>query len=72
MYHAEKIEGENKELIDEKLGIYLYDDLKVLKNTNSPAFLFEAGVIVNPNEEKKVKTKVFKDNIMEAVMKLLN
>ena len=72
LHHAEKIKGENRELIDRKLGIYLFDDLKVLKNANSPAFLFEAGVIVNPNEEKKVKTKVFKDNITEAVMKLLN
>ena len=72
LHHAEKIKGENRELIDRKLGIYLFDDLKVLKNANSPAFLFEAGVIVNPNEEKKVKTKVFKDNITEAVMRLLN
>ena len=72
LHHAEKIKGENRELLDKKLGIYLFDDLKVLKNVNSPAFLFEAGVIVNPNEEKKVKTKVFKDNITEAVMRLLN
>ena len=47
-------------------------NLKVLKNTKSPAFLFEAGVIVNPNEEKKVKTKEFKDNMLEAIMKLFN
>ena len=72
LHHAEKIKGENRELIDRKLGIYLYDDLKVLKNTKSPAFLFEAGVIVNPNEEKKVKTKEFKDNMLEAIMKLFN
>ena len=72
LHHAEKIKGENRELIDKKLGIYLFDDLKVLKNVNSPAFLFEAGVIVNPNEEKKVKTKEFKDNMLEAIMKLFN
>ena len=72
LHHAEKIKGENRELIDKKLGIYLFDDLKVLKNANSPAFLFEAGVIVNPNEKKKVRTKVFKDSITEAIMKLLN
>ncbi|WNL30169.1 N-acetylmuramoyl-L-alanine amidase [Aliarcobacter cryaerophilus] len=72
LHHSEKIKGENRELLDKKLGIYLFDDLKVLKNANSPAFLFEAGVVVNPNEEKKVKTKDFKDNITEAFMKLLN
>lgn len=72
LHHAEKIEGENRELIDDKLGIYLFDDLKVLKNANSAAFLFEAGVIVNPLDENKVKTKVFKDKIIKAMMKLYN
>lgn len=72
LHHAEKIEGENRELIDDKLGIYLFDDLKVLKNANSAAFLFEAGVIVNPVDENKVKTKVFKDKIMKAMIKLYN
>lgn len=72
LHHAEKIEGENRELIDDKLGIYLFDDLKVLKNANSAAFLFEAGVIVNPVDENKVKTKVFKDKIIKAMTKLYN
>lgn len=72
LHHAEKIEGENRELIDDKLGIYLFDDLKVLKNANSAAFLFEAGVIVNPVDEKKAKTKVFKDKIIKAMTKLYN
>ena len=72
LHHAEEIEGENRQLIDDKLGIYLFDDLKVLKNTNSAAFLFEAGVIVNPVDENKVKTKVFKDKIIKAMTKLYN
>lgn len=72
LHHAEKLEGENRELIDGKLGIYLFDDLKVLKNSKSAAFLFEAGVIVNPVDEKKVKTKVFKDKITKAIIKLYN
>ena len=72
LHHTEKLEGENRELIDDKLGIYLFDDLKVLKNAKSAAFLFEVGIIVNPEDEKKVKTKEFKDKITRAMMKLFN
>ncbi len=72
LHHAEEIEGENRQLIDDKLGIYLFDDLKVLRNSKSAAFLFEAGIIVNPVDEKKVKTKAFRDKIIRAMMKLFN
>ena len=72
LHHAENIAGENRELIDENLGIYIFDDLKVLKNANSPAILFEAGVIVNPKDEAKVSTKEFKNKIAKAISKIFN
>jgi N-acetylmuramoyl-L-alanine amidase len=50
-HHAENIKGERRQLIDPKKGIYRYDELVVLKNTKAPAVLFEAGVIVNREEE---------------------
>jgi N-acetylmuramoyl-L-alanine amidase len=68
LHHAEKINGENRNLIDQKYGIYQFDDLKVLKNAKSPAVLLEAGVIVNPSDEKIVKTKAFKNIIGNAVL----
>jgi N-acetylmuramoyl-L-alanine amidase len=67
LHHAEKIQGENRELLDQRLGIYVFDDLKVLKNAKSPAILFEAGVIVNPVDEAIVKRDEYKSKIVKAI-----
>jgi N-acetylmuramoyl-L-alanine amidase len=56
LHHAEKIPGENRELLDEALGIYRFDELVVLRSTRMPALLFEAGVIVNRDEEKLLRS----------------
>lgn len=72
LHHAEKIKGENRELIDKNLGLYYFDDLLVLKNAKSPAFLFEAGVIVNPEDEELVKSEEYKAKIAQAVNELFN
>ena len=50
-HHSEHISGENRQLLDPKLGIYRYDGLFVLKNIKAPSVLLEAGVIVNRSEE---------------------
>jgi N-acetylmuramoyl-L-alanine amidase len=50
-HHAEAIPGEGRELVDRKVGVYLYDQLVVLKFTKAPAVLLEAGIIVNRVEE---------------------
>jgi len=50
-HHAEDLAGERRPLLDPERGIYRYDELLVLKNTNAPAVLLEAGVIVNRAEE---------------------
>jgi N-acetylmuramoyl-L-alanine amidase len=67
LHHAEKIQGENRELLDRRLGIYIFDDLKVLKNAKSPAILFEAGVIVNPVDEAMVKRDEYKSKVSKAI-----
>ena len=51
LHHAEAIPGESRPLADAARGIYWFDDLVVLRTARQPAVLFEAGVIVNPNEE---------------------
>ena len=51
LHHAEKIKGENRELVDRVRGVYRFDDLVVLKKTAMPAVLFECGLIVNREEE---------------------
>lgn len=67
-HHGEKIKGENREAIDEKLGIYYFDDLVVLKNAQCPAVLVEAGVIVNPEDEALVRTYDFKEKMAQAII----
>lgn len=70
-HHGEKIKGENREVLDKELGIYIFDDLIVLKKSQCPAILLEAGVIVNPNDEKKVKTENFKLNVSKAIVETI-
>lgn len=53
LYHATPIPGENRPLIDQRLGIHRFDDLIVLKTAPVPAVLIEAGVIANPDEEER-------------------
>jgi N-acetylmuramoyl-L-alanine amidase len=68
LYHAEKIPGENRELLNAKLGIYRYDDLIVLKRTTVPAVLIEAGVIIDRNDEKYVSNKHKQKAIVQAIV----
>jgi N-acetylmuramoyl-L-alanine amidase len=66
-HHAEPIEGENRPLVDQALGIYRYDGLAVLRSSDAPAVLVEAGVIKNPNEEVLVGTDAFRERLAEAI-----
>lgn len=43
-------------LIDAQAGVYRYDQLIVLRDTHMPAVLFEAGSIVNRQEELELAT----------------
>ena len=55
LHHAEKIKGENRPLLNPRLGLYRYDGLAVLKRTEAPSVLIEAGIIINRDEEVKLK-----------------
>lgn len=70
-HHSEKIKGENRQLLDSTLGIYLYDDLVVLKKSDAPAILLEAAVIVNPQDDLNAKTISYKRGIAEAVVEMM-
>lgn len=65
-HHAEKIKGENRELIDAAVGVYRFDQLVVLKGARAPAVLMEAGVIVNRAEEEALAAPVRRRQIAEA------
>lgn len=53
-YHAEPIPGENRPLLNARLGVHRFDGLVVLRLASTPAVLIEAGVIVNPIEERNL------------------
>ncbi len=68
LHHAEKIKGENRKLLNRKLGIYAFDNLIVLKSAVMPAVLLECGIIVNRAEEKQVQTSRYKDILTDSIV----
>jgi len=68
LHHAEPITGEGRQLLDSNLGIYRYDDLAVLKNSNIPAILLEVGVIVDQADEAYVASSEHQDSIATAIL----
>ena len=67
LYHATPIKGENRPLIDRRLGIHRFDDLVVLKTAPMPAVLVEAGVIANPDEEPRLQDPATIAKIAHAI-----
>ena len=67
LYHATPIKGENRPLIDTRLGIHRFDDLVVLKTAPMPAVLVEAGVIANPDEEPRLQNPATITKIANAI-----
>ncbi len=68
LHHAENIEGENRHLLNQTLGIYQFDDLIVLKKTLMPAILLEIGVIVDKNDEAYVSNQENQKRIVDTIV----
>jgi N-acetylmuramoyl-L-alanine amidase len=60
-------EQENRPIIDERLGVFQYDGLVVLKQTTAPAVLLESAVITNPEDEQKANDKAYRGHITDAI-----
>ena len=71
LHHAEPIEGENRPLLDAANGVYRYDGLAVLKQTEMPAVLLEIGVIVDEQDEAYVSDAANRQKMIEAVVRAL-
>ena len=66
-YHADPIVGENRPFADEPNGVHYFDNLAVLKTASIPALLFEAGVIVNRDEEMRLRDPAVRQRIARAI-----
>lgn len=66
-HHAEKLRGENRPFLDAARGIYRFDELAVLKATEAPAVLMEAGLIINREEEERLSGPERQNRIAAAV-----
>ena len=55
------------DLLDKEAGVYRYDDLIVLRSTDMPAALLEAGSIINRDEELQMASTERQDKTAFAV-----
>jgi N-acetylmuramoyl-L-alanine amidase len=68
LHHAEKIPGEDRPLLDKRLGLYRFDDLVVLRSATMPAALLESGIIVNRSEEQAIRSGPYHRHVVAAVV----
>jgi N-acetylmuramoyl-L-alanine amidase len=66
-YTQEFMGRHRRELIDADVGVYRYDQLVVLRSTEMPAVLLEAGSIINRDEELAMATPERQALIVAAV-----
>lgn len=67
-YHADPVLGENRPFADEENGVHYFDNLAVLRTATIPALLFEAGVIVNRDEELRMRDPAVRERIVEGIV----
>ena len=53
--------------MDRERGIYIFDDLILLKTAAMPAVLLECGVILNREEEARLTNRTYQDKMVKAV-----
>ncbi len=66
-YHADPVLGEDRPFADEANGVHYYDNLAVGKTARMAAVLVEAGVIVNPAEDARMREPAVQARIARAV-----
>lgn len=67
-YHADPVLGEGRPFADEANGVHYFDNLAVLRTATVPALLFEAGVIVNRDEEMRLREPALRMAIAGSVV----
>ena len=67
LYHADPVLGENRPFADRAHGVHYFDHLAILRHAVMPALLFEAGVIVNREEEFRMGNRNVQELIAASV-----
>jgi N-acetylmuramoyl-L-alanine amidase len=71
LHHADPIPGENRPLLDARLGIYRFDELKVVRLAACPAVLLELGVLPDEVDEAYVSDPANQESLADAVARAL-
>ena len=66
-YHADPATGAPRPFADEANGVHYYDNLAVARTATMPSVLVEAGVIVNREEERRMRDPEVRGRIATAV-----
>jgi N-acetylmuramoyl-L-alanine amidase len=66
-YHADPELGESRPFADEANGVHYYDNLAVGRSASMPSVLVEVGVIVNREEEGRMRDPSVRRRIAAAV-----
>lgn len=66
-YHADPVLGEDRPFADEANGVHWFDNLAVARTATMPAVLVEAGVIVNRDEEARMRDPEVRRRIAAAI-----
>lgn len=69
-HYVEKFMGRRqRQLVDAEAGVYRFDQLVVLRSSNMPAVLLEAGSIINRDEELRMADPAHQALIATAVVR---
>lgn len=66
-YHADPVTGAPRPFADEANGVHYYDNLAVARTATMPSVLVEAGVVVNREEERRMRDPQVRGRIAAAV-----
>ncbi len=66
-YHADPVLGEARPFADEANGVHYYDNLAVARSATMASVLLEGGVLVNREEEKRMRDPEVRGRIAMAV-----
>ena len=66
-YHADPVLGEDRPFADETNGVHYFDNLAVARTATMPSVLVEAGVIVNREEDLRMRDPAVRASIARAI-----